>query len=119
MDQGPYSYVWLDALTQKVREGGRLVNVAAVVATAVNGQGQREVLGLDCGASEDGAFRLSFLPGLKARGLSGVQLVISDAHQGLKDAIAAVFAGASWRCCCAHFTTNLLTKMPKSAQGVC
>lgn len=113
---GPYPYVWLDALTQKVREGGRVVNVAVVVATAVNGQGQREVLGLDCGASEDGAFWLSFLRSLAARGLSGVQLVISDAHQGLKDAIAAVFAGAAWQRCRTHFARNLLTRVPKSAQ---
>jgi transposase-like protein len=116
LDQGPYVYVWLDALTQRVREGGRVVNVAVVVATAVNGQGQREVLGLDCGASEDGAFWLSFLRALAARGLSGVQLVISDAHQGLKDAIAAVFAGAAWQRCRTHFARNLLTRVPKSAQ---
>lgn len=116
LDAGPYPYVWLDALTQKVREGGHVVNVAVVVATAVNGQGQREVLGLDCGASEDGAFWLSFLRSLKARGLSGVQLVVSDAHQGLKDAIAAVFAGAAWQRCRTHFARNLLTRVPKSAQ---
>jgi transposase-like protein len=116
LDQGPYVYVWLDALTQKVREGGRVVNVAVVVATAVNGQGQREILGLDCGASEDGAFWLSFLRSLVARGLSGVQLVVSDAHQGLKDAIAAVFAGAAWQRCRTHFARNLLTRVPKSAQ---
>lgn len=116
LDQGPYVYVWLDALTQKVREGGRVVNVAVVVATAVNGQGQREVLGLDCGASEDGAFWLSFLRSLAARGLAGVQLVISDAHQGLKDAIAAVFSGAAWQRCRTHFARNLLTRVPKSAQ---
>jgi len=116
LDQGPYVYVWLDALTQRVREGGRVVNVAVVVATAVNGQGQREVLGLDCGASEDGAFWLSFLRALAARGLTGVQLVISDAHQGLKDAIAAVFAGAAWQRCRTHFARNLLTRVPKSAQ---
>ena len=116
LDQGPYVYVWLDALTQRVREGGRVVNVAVVVATAVNGQGQREVLGLDCGASEDGAFWLSFLRALAARGLAGVQLVISDAHQGLKDAIAAVFAGAAWQRCRTHFARNLLTRVPKSAQ---
>lgn len=116
LDQGPYVYVWLDALTQKVREGGRVVNVAVVVATAVNGQGQREILGLDCGASEDGAFWLSFLRSLTARGLTGVQLVISDAHQGLKDAIAAVFAGAAWQRCRTHFARNLLTRVPKSAQ---
>jgi transposase-like protein len=116
LDQGPYAYVWLDALTQRVREDGRVVNVAVVVATAVNGQGQREVLGLDCGASEDGAFWLSFLRALAARGLAGVQLVTSDAHQGLKDAIAAVFTGAVWQRCRTHFTANLLTRVPKSAQ---
>ncbi len=116
LDTGPYPYVWLDALTQKVREDGRVVNVAVVVATAVNGQGQREVLGLDCGASEDGAFWLSFLRSLAARGLAGVQLVISDAHQGLKDAIAAVFAGAAWQRCRTHFARNLLTRVAKSAQ---
>ena len=116
LSDSPYPYLWLDALTQKVREGGRVVNVCVVVATAVNGHGQREVLGLDCGASEDGAFWLSFLRGLKARGLSGVQLVISDAHQGLKDAIAAIFAGAAWQRCRTHFARNLLTRVPKSAQ---
>ncbi len=116
LDQGPYPYVWLDALTQKVREGGRVVNVAVVVATAVNGQGRREVLGLDCGASEDGAFWIAFLRSLRARGLSGVQLVISDAHQGLRDAIAAVFTGAAWQRCRTHFARNLLSRVPKSAQ---
>ena len=116
LSDGSYPYVWLDALTQRVRENGRVVNVAVVVATAVNGQGQREVLGLDCGASEDGAFWLSFLRALAARGLTGVQLVISDAHQGLKDAIAAVFAGAAWQRCRTHFARNLLTRVPKSAQ---
>jgi putative transposase len=116
LDTGPYPYVWLDALSQRVREGGRVVNVAVVVATAVNAQGRREVLGLDCGASEDGAFWLSFLRSLAARGLSGVQLVVSDAHQGLKDAIAAVFSGAAWQRCRTHFMTNLLTRVPKSAQ---
>jgi transposase-like protein len=118
LDQGPYPYVWLDALTQRVREGGRVVNVAVVVATSVNGQGRREVLGLDCGASEDGAFWLSFLRALVARGLSGVQLVISDAHGGLKDAIAAVFTGASWQRCRTHFARNLLARVPKHAQPV-
>ena len=116
LDAGPYPYVWLDALTQRVREGGHVVNVAVVVATAVNAQGQREVLGLDCGASEDGAFWLSFLRALAARGLAGVQLVISDAHHGLKDAIAAVFTGAAWQRCRTHFMTNLLSRVPKSAQ---
>lgn len=116
LGDSPYPYLWLDALTQKVREGGRVVNVAVVVATAVNCFGQREVLGLDVGASEDGPFWLTFLRSLAARGLGGVQLVVSDAHQGLKDAIAAVFTGASWQRCRTHFMTNLLSRVPKSAQ---
>ena len=91
LDGGPYPYLWLDALTQKVREEGRIVNVSVVVATAVNTEGKREILGMDVGTSEDGAFWLAFLRSLVARGLSGVQLVASDAHQGLKDAIATVF----------------------------
>jgi len=116
MDSGPYRYLWLDALTQKVREDGRIVNVSVVVATAVNREGKREVLGIDVGTSEDGAFWLAFLRSLVARGLSGVQLVTSDAHQGLKDAIAMVFAGASWQRCRTHFMTNLLSKIPRRAQ---
>ena len=103
LDGGPYPYVWLDGLTQQVREGGRIVNVCVVVATGVNAEGQREILGMDVGASEDGAFWLAFLRSLTARGLSGVELVTSDAHQGLKNAIAAVFAGASWQRCRTHF----------------
>ncbi len=116
LDGGPYRYVWLDALTQKVREVGRIVNVSVVVATAVNVEGKREVLGLDVGASEDGAFWLAFLRSLVARDLSGVELVTSDAHQGLKDAIATVFSGASWQRCRTHFMTNLLSRVPKRAQ---
>ena len=116
LDGGPYPYVWLDALTQKVREGGRIVNVSVVVATGVNAQGQREVLGMDVGASEDGAFWLAFLRSLNARGLSGVELVISDAHQGLKQAIATVYAGSGWQRCQTHFMANLLTRVPKRSQ---
>ena len=97
LDGGPYPYVWLDGLTQKVREGGRIVNVCVVVATGVNAEGQREILGMDVGTS-------------------GVELVTSDAHQGLKNAIAAVFAGASWQRCRTHFMANLLTRVPKRAQ---
>ena len=88
LDGGPYPYLWLDALTQKVREAGRIVNVSVVVATAVNGEGKR------VGTSEDGAFWLAFLRSLSARGLGGVELVVSDAHQILRDAIGAVFGGA-------------------------
>ena len=116
LDGNPYPYVWLDALTQKVREGGRIVNVSVVVATGVNAHGQREVLGMDVGTSEDGAFWLAFLRSLSARGLSGVELVISDAHQGLKNAIATVFAGAGWQRCRTHFMANLLTRVPKRSQ---
>ena len=83
LDGGPYAYLWLDALTQKVREDGRIVNVSVVVGTAVNAEGKREIVGLDVGTSEDGASWLSFLRSLVARGLAGVELVISDAHQGL------------------------------------
>ncbi len=116
LDGGPYAYLWLDALTQKVREGGRIVNVSVVVGTAVNTEGKREIVGMDVGTSEDGAFWLSFLRSLVARGLSGVELVVSDAHQGLRDAIATVFGGASWQRCRTHFMTNLLTRVPKKAQ---
>ena len=116
LDGGPYPYLWLDALTQKVREEGRIVNVSVVVGTAVNTEGKREILGMDVGTSEDGAFWLAFLRSLVARGLSGVQLVTSDAHQGLRDAIATVFGEASWQRCRTHFMTNLLSKVPKRAQ---
>src|SRR2546427_7620256 len=115
LDGGPYTYVWLDALTQKVREGGRIVNVAALVATGVNAAGYREILGLDIVTSEDGAGWLAFVRSLVARGLSGVRLVVSDAHPGLVDAIASTLPGASWQRCRTHFLRNLLAKVPKSA----
>ncbi len=118
LDAGPYTYVWVDALTQKVREGGRIVNVVAVVATGVNADGYREILGVDVFTSEDGAGWTAFLRGLVARGLSGTQLVISDAHEGLKGAIAAVLVGAGWQRCRTHFMRNLLTRVPKSAQAM-
>jgi putative transposase len=116
LDAGPYTFLWIDALTQKVREGGRTVNVHALIATGVNADGKREILGLDVASSEDGAGWLAFLRGLAARGLSGVQLVTSDCHHGLRDAIAAVLPGASWQRCRAHYARNLATKVPKSAQ---
>jgi putative transposase len=115
LDSGSYTYVWLDALTQKVREGGRIVNVSAVLAIAVNSEGQREVLGLDVITAEDGAGWLAFLKDLKVRGLSGVQLVISDDHRGLVEAVAAAL-GASWQRCRTHFARNLLTKVARTAQ---
>ncbi|MEU0568830.1 IS256 family transposase, partial [Nonomuraea sp. NPDC005983] len=116
LDAGPYTFVWLDALTQKVREGGRTINVHCLVATGVNANGQREVLGLDVTSAEDGAGWLAFLRSLVARGLSGVQLVISDAHRGLVEAIGASLPGAAWQRCRTHYLRNLLTCVPKSAQ---
>ncbi|HSL66870.1 MAG TPA: IS256 family transposase [Actinomycetota bacterium] len=115
LDGGPYTYVWLDALTQKVREGGRIANIAALVATGVNATGFREILGLDLVTSEDGSGWLAFVRQLVARGLSGVRLVISDAHPGLVDAICSTLPGASWQRCRTHFLRNLLAKVPKSA----
>jgi putative transposase len=112
----PYPYVWLDATFVKVRQDGRVVSAAVVLATGVNATtGLREVLGLDVGASEEGAFWLGFLRSLVARGLAGVQLVISDAHEGLKQAIAAVLHGASWQRCRVHFLRNALALVPKTA----
>jgi transposase-like protein len=116
LDAGPYTFLWIDALTQKVREGGRTVNVHALIATAVNAGGKREILGIDVASSEDGAGWLAFLRGLVARGLPGVELVTSDCHQGLRDAIASVLPGAAWQRCRTHYHRNLLTRVPKSAQ---
>ena len=116
LDAGPYTFMWIDALTQKVREGGRTVNVHALIATGVNADGKREILGIDVASSEDGAGWLAFLRGLVARGLSGVQMVTSDCHQGLRDAIASVLPGAAWQRCRTHYHRNLLTRVPKSAQ---
>ena len=114
--EGAYPYVWLDATFVKVRQDGRVASMAVVIAIGVAANGQREVLGLDVGPSEDGVFWLQFLRGLVARGLSDVQLVISDAHQGLKGAIAAVLQGASWQRCRVHFVRNALALVPKTAQ---
>jgi putative transposase len=102
LDAGPYAYVWVDALAVKCREVSRIVNIAAVVATGVNADGHRELLGVDVLTSEDGAGWTAFLRDLVARGLSGVELVVSDAHQGLKQAIAAVLPGAAWQRCRTH-----------------
>jgi putative transposase len=115
LDAGPYVFVWMDALVVKCREGGRIVNVAAVIASAVNAEGRREILGLDLITTEDGAGWTAFLRGLVARGLCGVQLVISDAHEGLKNAIASVLPGASWQRCRTHFARNVLCRVPKAA----
>jgi transposase-like protein len=116
LDRGPYTFCWIDALTQKVREGGRTVNVHCLIATGVNADGCREILGIDVTSAEDGAGWLAFLRGLAARGLSGVQLVISDDHAGLVNAIAAALPGAAWQRCRAHYARNLATRVPKTAQ---
>ena len=118
LDDGPYTFVWLDAMTQRCREGGRVVNVVTAIATGVNGDGHREILGLDVFTSEDEAGWTTFLRGMVARGLSGVKLVTSDAHSGLKSAIAAELSGSSWQRCRTHFMSNLLSKVPKRAQGL-
>jgi putative transposase len=116
LDRGPYTFIWIDALTQKVREGGRTVNVHCLIATGVNADGHREILGVDVTSSEDGAGWLAFLRGLVARGLTGVALVTSDDHAGLVSAIGSVLPGAAWQRCRTHYHRNLLTKVPKSAQ---
>ena len=116
LDGSPYTYLWVDALTQRCRDGGRVVNVCTAIATGVNADGQREILGIDVFTAEDGAAWTSFLRSLLARGLAGVRLVISDDHRGLKQAIAAVLPGAGWQRCRVHFVRNLLIRVPKSAQ---
>ncbi len=113
--EGPYPYVWLDATLVTVRDQGRVVSKAVVLAVGVRATGEREVLGLDVGPSEDGAFWLQFLRGLVARGLAGVQLVIRDVHEGLQAAVAAVLHGAAWQRCRVHFVRNALALVPKAA----
>ncbi len=115
LESGPYRYCWIDALTQRVREGGRVVNVSAVIATAVNAEGKREIVGFDVVTTEDTDAWTAFLRSLVKRGLSGVELVISDAHGGIKAAIAAVFSGASWQRCRTHFMANLASRVAKSS----
>jgi transposase-like protein len=99
---GEWPYLWLDATYLKVRQGGRIVSVAAIIAMAVNTDGRREIIGLAVGPSEAETFWTDFLRGLKSRGLQGVKLVISDAHTGLKAAIGRVFE-ASWQRCRVHW----------------
>ncbi|HEX9107756.1 MAG TPA: IS256 family transposase [Longimicrobiales bacterium] len=116
--EAAYPYVWLDALYLKVRQNHRIVSQAVVIAVGVRETGERDVLGFAVGASEEEAFWRDFLRGLVGRGLHGVQLVISDAHEGLKAAIAAVFAGASWQRCRVHFLRNLLARVPQRDKAV-
>jgi putative transposase len=106
LDAGPYTYCWIDALAMRVRDDGRIVNVSALIATGVNVDGHREILGLEVATGESGASWLAFCRGLVARGLAGVQLVVSDAHEGLKAAIGATLGGASWQRCRTHWHCN-------------
>jgi len=115
LDAGPYTFVAADALVLKVREGGRVVGVHALLAAGVNADGHREILGLQVTSAEDGAGWLAFFRDLTARGLTGVQLVTSDAHRGLVEAIGATLPGASWQRCRTHYAANLMSATPKAS----
>jgi putative transposase len=115
LDHVEFPYVFLDATYIKARMGGRIVSKAVIVATGVSRNGDRGVLGVEVGDSEDGAFWIAFLRSLKARKLRGVQLVISDAHTGLREAIGVVMQGATWQRCKVHLARNVLAKVPKAS----
>ena len=116
-DAGPFTFVAADALVLKVREGGRVVPVHVLVATGVNADGHREILGVQVTSSEDGAGWLAFFRDLTARGLSGVKLITSDAHAGLVSAIGATLPGTAWQRCRTHYAANLMSATPKSSWG--
>ena len=113
--EGEFPYVFADATYVKARVRGRVISRAVVVATGVRADGGREVLGLAVGDSEDGVFWAGFFRSLRSRGLTGVKLVISDHHLGLKKAISEVFVGASWQRCRVHFMRNVLARVPKAS----
>jgi len=113
-EAGPFTFVAADALTMKVREGGRVINAVVLIATGVNGDGHREVLGMRVATAETGAAWNEFFADLVARGLAGVRLVTSDAHAGLVEAIAANLPGATWQRCRTHYAANLMSVTPKS-----
>ena len=115
LDVGPYTFVAADALTMKVREAGRVVNAVVLVATGVNADGHREVLGVQVSTAETGPAWLTFFQDLVARGLSGVKLVTSDAHAGLVAAIGATLPGATWQRCRTHYAANLMSTCPKAS----
>ena len=115
--EGDWPYLWIDATYVKVREGGRIVSVAVIIAIGANTQGRREVLGMKVGASEAEPFWTEFLRSLTRRGLRSVKLVISDAHEGLKAAARKVIS-ATWQRCRVHFMRNLLVHAPKGQRGV-
>jgi putative transposase len=114
---GEWPYLWLDATYLKQREGGRIVSVAAIIAVAANTDGRREIVGLHIGPSEAETLWSTFLKSLARRGLRGVKLVISDAHEGLKAAIRRVF-GAGWQRCRVHWMRNALAYVPKTQQSM-
>lgn len=113
-EAGPFTFLAADALTMKVREGGRVVNAVVLVATGVNADGRREVLGLQVATAETAVAWNTFFADLVARGLSGVRLVTSDAHAGLVEAIAANLPGAAWQRCRTHYAANLMSVTPKT-----
>ncbi len=115
--EGDWLYLWIDATYVKVRQAGRIVSVAVIVAVGVNADGRREILGLDIGASEAETFWTAFLRKLARRGLRGVKLVISDAHEGIKAAVSKVF-NATWQRCRVHFMRNVLAHAGKSGRRV-
>jgi transposase-like protein len=115
--EGEWPYLWLDATYLRQREGGRVVSVAAIIAVAVNTEGKREIVGLHIGPSEAETFWSGFLKSLVRRGLRGVKLVVSDAHEGLKQAIAKVM-GATWQRCRVHWVRNALAHVPKGQHTV-
>jgi putative transposase len=113
-EAGPFTFLAADALTMKVREGGRVINAVVLIATGVNADGRREVLGLRVATSETGSAWNSFFADLVARGLTGVRLVTSDAHAGLVEAISANLPGATWQRCRTHYAANLMSVTPKT-----
>jgi transposase-like protein len=115
LDHASFPYLFLDATYVKAHEGASVVSKAIVIATGVTQHGEREVLGLAVGDSEDGAFWAAFLRSLRSRGLAGVRLVVSDAHEGLKGAIAAILLGSAWQRCRVHFLRNVLARIPKGS----
>ena len=114
--EGDWPYVWLDATYLKQRQGGRIISVAVIIAVAANTEGRREIIGLNVGLSEAAPFWIDFLRSLNKRGLKGVKLVISDAHEGLKKAIRQVL-GATWQRCRVHTMRNLLARVPRAQQS--
>ncbi|HSH99000.1 MAG TPA: IS256 family transposase, partial [Reyranella sp.] len=115
--EGDWPYLWLDATYVKVRQNSRVVSVAVIVAVGVNSDGRREVLGMDIGPSEAEAFWTAFLRKLRQRGLRGVKLVISDAHDGLKSTVAKLLH-ASWQRCRVHFARNALAHAGRNGRRV-